>query len=151
MLIEKYCDNEDWRAGYREACFDLCVGNLDRDKAFELQREDEDCEDCEDCCGECDVYDIAYKHGYSAGLEDGYKDALEEDEEYELPEEIVLDATNFNTIEELKSNIRTTINALHKTNTPAEIISQLWDVVGGLVELEKSIAGNEVLEYYINR
>lgn len=190
MLIEKYCEDESWRAGYREACFDLCVGNLDRDKAYELARDadeedieeenasyqqgyedgyndgvgkyedwyngeddDEDKkfrhifsdEEEEDCC---DMFDIGYKHGY----EDGYKDALEENEEAEeLPEEIVLDAAVFNNIEELKTKTRSIINDLHKTNTPTETISQLWDVVGDLVDLEKEIAGREVLDYYINR
>lgn len=178
MNQEKYLDSEEFRDGYEDACIDLLNGDLTEDSAFELVKEDitivkkdededfknlfsdidDDEDEDEDCCEDCDVYEIAYKHGYSDGLEDGYEEAIENEEvdrvkkfESSNPEEIVLDATPFNTIESIKDDIRVMVSKLHHKEIEVErnvLIDNLFDLVDNLDNLETLLAGKAVLDFY---
>lgn len=95
----------------------------------------------------------AYNKGYDNGYKDGRKHCEEEnmyDSEYikaEYPVEIVLDAKDFNSIEEIKDIVSYVIGRLY-TATAEESIMPLYDIIHRLNLLEESLAGSAILEYY---
>ena len=144
---------------------DITIVKKDEDEDFKNLfsdiDDDEDEDEDEDCCEDCDEdLDCPYHKGFIKGYAKGYEDAAEEyyeDEEVDrvkkfedsYPEEIVLDAAPFNTIESIKDEIRVMVSKLYNEVERNVLIDDLFDLLGHLDNLETLLAGKAVLDFYV--